>query len=226
MVAATGWAPSQLPADAVVTGTFIRMKAGTERTYPATLKIKGPRRFRSEAENGHVTIVNGDQAAIFSAEGANKQQGHRALSIRPLPLPFFSELATAAFGQYGIRYLGTEEVRGEVCEELLIEFHPDGASGANDIRRRVGRVRLWVSQTTYLPVQMELVRLAETNPTVSMEYLVRYSDYRLISGLAVPYRHEEYVHDRLRYRFQISDVQFNVGLQDSEFAIPTDLEAE
>jgi outer membrane lipoprotein-sorting protein len=59
-----------------------------------------------------------------------------------------------------------------------------------------------------------------------MEYLVRYSDYRLISGLAVPYRHEEYVHDRLRYRFQISDVQFNVGLQDSEFAIPTDLEAE
>src|SRR5213080_4612043 len=59
MVAATGWNPLNLPADAVVTGSVTR--SSDQVTSAVTLKIKGLGEFREDVQNSAgvtTTIVN------------------------------------------------------------------------------------------------------------------------------------------------------------------------
>src|SRR5437879_4018807 len=72
MVAATGWNPLNLPADAVVTGAVTR--TSDQVTSAVTLKIKGFGEFRADVQNSGVTstIVNNGQAAQVLPDGTSR----------------------------------------------------------------------------------------------------------------------------------------------------------
>jgi outer membrane lipoprotein-sorting protein len=43
------------------------------------------------------------------------------------------------------------------------------------------------------------------------------------NGIAVPFRQAEYVRNGLRYTLEISTVEMNVGIPESEFNIPAEI---
>jgi len=218
-LAATGWTAAQLPTDAVVTGEYVRISEGVERTFPATFEIKGTRRFKMTSEPGISLTLNDKQAVVQSSEGAWEIPPHSALSMRPLPLPMFTEIPSVSAAAFEIQYLGADVVEGESCDQLLIQPTLDPILGEDDLGRRAGRLKVWISQKTNLPVKMEYVRLADSNPGVTLEHTVRFSDYRITGAILVPFQLEESVLGRLLYKFRITSVQFNVGLLDSDFDI-------
>src|SRR5260370_20807781 len=94
MVAATGWNPLSLPADAVVTGVVTPVATSTSTV---TLKMKGLGEFRVDTQTVagvRSLILNIGQAALTLPDGTSQLlQIQDAVSIWPVHLPVFSSLA-------------------------------------------------------------------------------------------------------------------------------------
>lgn len=67
---------------------------------------------------------------------------------------------------------------------------------------------------------IEYTRVADNNPTALRTRVRSFSDYRVVGGLAVPFRQQDSDGGQLLYTLQLTQVQFNVGLSDSEFTLP------
>ncbi len=142
------------------------------------------------------------------------------MAIRPLVFPFFSDLVAAADTNVSVRYLGTETVAGQAAYRVEVSREPAPDDPAGELRRQAGRVTVWVSGATYLPILIEYTRVATDNPTALRTRVRALSDYRVVGGLVVPFRQEDSANGQLLYTLQLTQVQFNVGLADSEFALP------
>ncbi len=222
MAAATGWSQLTLPADAMATGTVTRYGGDTSDTVSVRLKARGFRQYRAEVGgfSGTTTIRNGDRAALQSAEGTKWLPAHSAQSTRAHVFPFFSDLIAAGSEDVAVRYLGLEDVGNEKAHrvEIFREPGPDQPSPAF-IRRRT-RMTVWVSATTALPLQIEYSRPADDNPSALLTRVRRFSDWRAVNGLALPFRQEELVNSKPVYSLQLTQAQFNVGLSDADFNLP------
>lgn len=223
MAAATGWSQLTVPRDAVATGTVTRYRGEVQDTVGITLKVKGYRQYRTEVQEAAsvtTTIVSGDRAAVLKPEGIQSIPSHAALSMRPLVFPFLSDLAAATNPNVILTYLGVENIRGESAYRIEITRQPTSDDPIGEAERRAGPLTVWVSATSGLPVQIEYPRIANDNPTAVHRRTRYLSDYRRVGGLAIPFRQEELVNGKPLFTLQLTQVQFNVGLSDSDFAIP------
>ncbi len=208
--AATGWSKLTVPTAITATGTVTRYRGDTKDTVGVTLKAKGFDKSRTELQGGATTIVNAGAGAASSFEGTKWINPHAARSIRAVAFPFLTEFVDFAEADVTVRYLGVEAVRGEQAHRIELS-----KGSAGDIPFVV-----WVSSTTGLPVQIQYIRLANDNPSARSPHIRYLSDYRAVNGLAVPLFQEDSVNGQVLYTLQLSQVQFNVGLSDSDFTLP------
>lgn len=223
MAGATGWNQLTVPRDAVATGTVTRYRGDSQDTVGITLKVKGYRQYRTEVQEAAsvtTTIVSGDRAAVVKPEGTQFIPSHAALSMRPLVFPFLSDLAAATDPNVILSYLGVEDIRGESAYRIEITRQPASDDPIGQAERRAGPLTVWVSATSGLPVQIEYPRVANDNPTAVRRRTRYLSDYRVVGGLAVPFRQEESVNGRVLFVLQLTQVAFNAGLSDSDFSLP------
>lgn len=223
MAAATGWNPVTVPADAVATGTVTRFQGETRDTVAVTLKAKGARRFRTEVQQGASvtsTIVNGAGAAVLSPQATRWIPAHAVLAMRPMAFPFLSDLVATGDASVVVRYLGTETVRGEAAHKVEVFREPPTDDPTPEFSRRASRLVVWVSTVSGLPLQIEYRRIASDNATALSSHLRSFSDYRRVGGLLIPFHQEETLNGQPLLTLQLTQVQFNVGLPDSDFALP------
>lgn len=223
---ATGWTSSQLPSDAIVDGEFLRVFDGVEQSFPATVKIKGRHRFKMAAESGMTSIVNEKDAVITTSTEKRRLPGYSAYAMRPSVLPMFSELPLASAGTFNIRDRGKGRVNEEPCLKVEIEPALTDKTDPDRLRRRAATIAVWVSEATGLIMQVEYLRPTDSNPSDFLRITDRYSDYRRLGTMMVPYEHEEFVEGRSLYRFKAKNIAFNTGIPDSEFEIPADQEGK
>ena len=222
MAAATGWSQFTLPADAVATGTVTRYQGDASDSVTVRLKARGLRQYCAEVGgfSGTTTIRNGDRAVLQTSQGTQELAAHSAQSLRAITFPFFSDLTATAGQDMAVRYAGLEAIgdekahRVEIFRELGTE-RPDA-----EFTRRASRMTVWVSATTWLPLQIEYTRPGDDNPSALLTRVRRFSDWRAVNGLALPFRQEEFINGKAFYSLQLSQAQFNVGLSDADFALP------
>jgi hypothetical protein len=219
-----GWNSSQLPSHAIVEGEFVRVMEGVEHTFPATFKIKGPHRFKMTSDSGLTSIVNDKKAIIKTATESRKVPGHSAYAMRPMALPFFSEIPNLSADQFEIVQKNAETVMGRMCDVISIEPNISPKDDPGGLRRRAGKLKLWIAQATRLLAQVEFVRPMDTNPAAMLEYTVRFSDYRRVGEIMVPFEHEELIRGRSLYKFKVKSVEFDVDIPDEEFEIAEEKE--
>jgi len=223
MAAASGWTQLTVPVDVVATGVSVRHYGDNRSPMNVTLKAKGFRRYRTEVQDGisvSTTVVNGDRAAVLTSSGAQFFPPHAVLSMRPLTFPFLSELSTLADGDVTLRYVGTETVWGELTHRIEIGRQPAADDPWGVSRALASRITVWVSANTWLPVQIQHLRVPPGNPRLAKPFLRHLSDYRVVGGLLVPFRQEEFAKGTPIYTLQLNQVLVNVGLSDAEFALP------
>ncbi len=223
MVAATGWNPLNLPADAVVTGSVTR--SSDQVTSAVTLKIKGLGEFREDVQNSAgvtTTVVNNGLAAQLLPDGTSRVLALQdAVSIWPVDVPIFSNLPLAASAQnFSVASLGTEMVSGALSNKIQISAQIQPVDPITDVTSRTASIIVWLDATTALPVQLQYTRLASDNPTASSLHIRQFSNYQQVSGMLVAFTQQEFMNGRLLYAFQFSAVNFNVGLTDADFALP------
>lgn len=224
VAAVTGWNSLNLPRDAVATGRGIRYKAGAPETVELSLKARGPYQYRAEIQTGATvvsTVVNGLDAATFGPNGSRFISPESAVSIRPWALPFFTDITALGDPAVTLRYLGPEELEGITTHKVEIARQFGSSEPLAGSRARAGKFMVWVSTSTGLPVQIGYPLMASDHPKASITAIRRFSDYRSVLGIAVPFQQEELVQGTPRYSLQLTNVSFNVGLSDSDFQLPT-----
>lgn len=224
MTIATGWGRAGTVNDLTATGNVARYFEDRQDSVQITFKVRGAQRYRTEVNDGGTlttTIVNGLRAATISSKATKFLPAQTAISMKPVAFPFLLDLTAAGDASVSVRYSGTEEVQGQVVHRVEIYREPDSNDPTAFIRKNAAAVTVWVSATTWLPVQIQYFRIAETNPSATLARLRRFSDYRMVGGLAVPFLQEEFVEKRLLYTLRLDQVRLNVGLSDSEFTLPS-----
>jgi outer membrane lipoprotein-sorting protein len=221
MASATGWNKHTVPNDVIATGTVTRLSRPSPDTVDIVVKSKGQRLFRLEVQNGsYVTIVKDDQVVAQNPTGARLLPISAAISIQPFVFPFYSDLADFQDPHVVLQYASLDTVNGRAAYRVEVIRQPD-ASDANAARhRQVQRTTVWISADTFLPLQIATPAVAEDNPSSVATRYIRFSDYRNVGGLQVPFRQEEFVNSSPVSIIQLSDVRFNVGLSAADFSFP------
>lgn len=218
MLSVTGWSA---PADAVATGTVTRYRGDIQDVVNVTLKFKGHSEARvdvADPTSPTSTVINGEQAAL------TKSAETRSIPSRSTPspsvaLPIFSALLNTSDPNLAFRFMGTETVSGQTASRLEIDYISPPDDPRPQAQRRDGHLTLWVSVASLLPIQIQYPRISKDNPTSVFTATRVYSDYRTISGVAVPFHQDEYGGNQHISSLQLDTVSFNEGLSDAEFAI-------
>lgn len=221
MTSATGWSNASLPQDATATGAITSYSSSSPITVNAVYKSKGPRLFRADVQQSTgtvTTVLNGDSAGTLAPSGQQALPGHVALGMRPFVFPFFCGLlsSTSTVAQYQ----GIETVDGQSGYRISVSSLPSGTDPMSVMRAQASHVTVWVAVPTGLPIQMEYARPSLDNSTASRLIRRKFSNYRIVNGLAVPFHQEEFANNQLLSALDLSSVAFNVGLSDADFTVP------
>lgn len=221
MASATGWNAVNLPADAQAIGILTIEDGSSPETFPVTLSAKGCRLFRSDVQFSdgiHSTIVNQDSAAAITPATTQVLPSFSALSINSFEVPFFclpSVLAAA-----NLSFAGTESVAGQSAYRIEINPIVSSTDPLVGSRQTAGELTLWISTASGMPVQLRSRLVAPYSAAVSVDVLRVFSDFRVVSGIAVPFQQQQFTQGRLRSTLRLSSVVFNMGVPDSAFSIP------
>lgn len=215
MLAAGGWSPPSLPSDAVAMATLSMGSAdGTPTTKTITFKARGRTQFRWEYSESPGQATISDLPAGLARAGTG--MGITPQSAQPWLLPFLGRLQEFADPAVRVEYLGTENIR-EPTYRLRFRRVPDPTDLRADEVKAGSPMTVWLSATTFLPVQIEYLQQSFTNRLAFMRRVRRYGDYRLMQGILVPFHQEVWSEKQLVYTLDISSVQFNVGLPAADF---------
>lgn len=224
MVAATGWSSSQIPKDAIAIGTVSNSQSGDSTPANFTLKVKTCSEYRidTEGSNGPTSlIINGDGGAVQTPAETDVIPPLSANSMQPLVLAFFCDLGYFADPNVSVSFVGTESVSGQPANKIQITRLPAASNTGAVSGPLPGGLTVWISAANSLPVQISWSLISDNNPAAKLAVTTFLSDYRTISGIAVPLHQEQQAAGSVIHELQLNSVTFNNGLDDSIFALPT-----
>jgi hypothetical protein len=220
MSIAMGWIASQLPADTVVSGTMARANSSSA---PFTLKARGCNQFRVDTQDvsGPVsTVVNGNTASLTRATGVSLIPAPSAFSLRSTILPFYCVSAFLQNPNFSAIYAGSETIAGQTAYRVDIASTSVTTDRVDQARATGAVITVWIAASTWQPVQMCTTILGVGNSTAALNLMWTLSDYRTVSGIAIPFHQEATIRGQQpAYSVQLNSVAFNTGLGDSNFAV-------
>jgi hypothetical protein len=208
--------------DSLSSGTATIYFSGGSVSCPITTKSKGLRETRVELQKSTGTIiriVNQGQGAIVRPDGSVKTlYSNNTFYEHVEHIPLLSVLAAYAGGSVNLLYKGVAQVQGQSEDVVEIDFIPNLANGS--LYASMSSTLFFVNQTTKLvdKIQRSTFYEGDQNDTVNEE--AYFSDYRSVNGMIVPFHQTVFADGQLETDLTFSTVTLNVGLPDSDFALP------
>lgn len=180
---------------------------------PLTIDTLGNDHWRSELDTPKehkVTVVNSGRGQTQYADGrisplAENNTSHQ----RPMHIPCLTNMALPP-AVVQANYLRAETVGADTLDviEVLLANRPS-LKRAADLMRNV----VWISRSTGLLMKLQYVNAAENDSNDTQTVEISYSDYRVVSGLAVPF-HQTTTAGGLSLDLQLDSVQLNTTVAD------------
>ena len=152
---------------------------------PVTIDSQGNHRWRSELDTpkGHkTTIVNDGHGQMLDKSGnATPLAEANTFHQRPMHIPCLSNVGLAAVQATVLR---SETIGKDTFDviELLPADHPSFAP----VIERMKTVA-WISRTTGYLGRLQYINSSELNDSATQAVTIDYADYRVISGMSVPF---------------------------------------
>lgn len=213
MMAASGWSPANLPADAVVNATVTL--SGLDAPPPKTLifKARGRTQFRWEyIGDGRVTVADLSSGRVTNRIGIPSA----AQNGQPWLLPFLGRIQDFVSSPTNLVYLGKETL-SESTYKIVVRPSSSQSSARSDEVAMGMPTTIWLSAKTLLPVQIEYFAQSFTNRLAFMKRTRKYGGYKQVGSLLVPFQQEVWSGNQKLYSVEIQDVRFNVGVSSAEF---------
>lgn len=224
-LAAMGGAQALAFADSLAIGNVQSFKPdGTSVTLPIVKKTKGTKMVRTEVqrpEGTRLRIVNSGIGALQFPNGTIRRLfPNNTVAERIEHIPALSILSEWQSSNIEARYIGADTVNSSPVQVVAISFIPTSDPQWIGFYRSTTQTLFFIDQTTNLVSKIQYQNFAENDSNVSEKVEVFFSDYRLVSGVLVPFTQSSYADGRLRSTLTLTSFAFNTGLSDSEFAIP------
>jgi hypothetical protein len=127
-----------------------------------------------------------------------------------LAFPFGPVLAALGNPFYALTYKGIVQLDGHSVHDIHLQrVLPNQIDEGNQYQTR----------EFFIDVSTLQIAMTQDLAPKGMVHQVRYSDYRLLAGLLLPFSISETMADQHTWEIQLSQISFNTGLQDSAFTI-------
>ncbi len=121
---------------------------------------------------------------------------------------------------YGATYVGHETREGQAVEHLTISQSPavQTPSGAPTLAH-LSQMDFFLDSTTFLPVAVTFNIHPDNNALLDIPIEVRFSDYRSVNDVQVPFHVAKYLNNGLILDLQFQTVTLNSGLTATSFSL-------
>lgn len=210
-------------ADMTLTGTARWIAGSSDESGTAILKIRGRGDSRLELNlpsSQRVEVrshdANGPIGAWKDGEGKSGDEARHNAWTEPawfFPVPLLASLSTP---NTAAEYLGA----GEKGEHLKITRSAAEASAEwQGITRKLSATEVYLNPTTALPEAVTFNIHPDDDYGTDIPIEVRFSDYRDVNGIRVPFSIQRYLNNGLVLDISIENVVVNSGLPDSDFTL-------
>lgn len=207
--------------DSVARGTLTILRGVTRSVASITIKTKGSNRIRSEITEGgkqRISIQRSDVGATVEAGKSSYLPFHNTYNKHVQHIPAFSQMSGYSREDFTIEYKGLGTFRGKAVHIIaVIREDPQGPASR---LRELTPVDYFIDSTSFLPVGMLYVARGDNDRTARVAIENVYSDYRRVGGLVIPFQMTRSWRGREVMTLQLTDISFNLGVSDQEFAIP------
>ena len=208
-----------LPADLTIQGQ-ITDKAGTR---PLRIQIKGTDKVRYEAGTGARTVVsifNGRSGWTGSPTSLKALPEHAAVH-RAAEIPFLDVITEAGNARFKAFDRGLERVGQSTLRHLAIRLS-DPKPQQRFLNRALHEdVEVFIDPGTNLIVRSQRLLAADNSMDFRVPSILDFSDYRVVGGMAIPFRIANTVGTVNSGMYQstwvIQSVAVNQGIADSVF---------
>lgn len=217
---ASGWTQSTPVVDAVAQGTVSTFADGSNsKTFLMKIAARDKYRYEITGPESITAIANGPAGSLYKSGKTSSLSSAWAVSARPPAFMSLTDIPLQQDSQVTREYVGTARIGNSDVYGIRVTRMPNTNEPLAALRKTTDQTTVWVSATNWLPVAVDFIRLGSSNPSLVLHYRRILSDYRIVQGVMVPFRQEEYVEGQFAMVFQFSSVSFNQGLPDTEFAV-------
>jgi hypothetical protein len=218
--AALGAAVSAQITDTVIQATVTNPDDPNATSGTVTIKTKGTDMVRWEGTNGgksFVTIAAHGQlkhkAGGVWASDASANAIHQRMTHLPA-LMVFQELAR---GDLSATHVAEETLNGHSVHHLTIVRVSNLNSPIDAQLTKNSRIEVFIDAQTGLIAKIEYIHVSSTDWRLGSPVEVFYDDYRTVNGMQIPFHQRTVINKNFTTDLQITSVQFNAGLADTEF---------
>lgn len=225
LVALSGNTPTS---DVTLTGTAHYIAGSDDETGTATLKaIIGASRIDLNLSSGTRSEIQNASAATPAGIWSGPDGVSHAIIFHNLltePAWFFPTFPIAhgvsSSGGYLASYIGHETHNEQAVEHVTIAQSPalPFPAGASTIAH-LSQMDFFLDSTTFLPTAITFNIHPDNNALLDIPIEVRFSDYRVVSGVQVPFHVQKFLNNGLILDLQLQAATLNTGLTAAVFAV-------
>jgi hypothetical protein len=215
-------------ADVTLTGTVEWIAGSDDETGAVTLKAlaSGEASLSAALPSGtiteiHSSIANGPAANWTDKAGTlHVMAMHNCWTDAGWFFPTFSS-AFASSQNVQVAYVGQESLDGISVQHIrLNRIVPGDPTGApSSLVSHLSQTELYFDAQSFLPVAVTFNIHPDNNGSLDIPVEVKYSDYRSVGGLQIPFRIQQFVQFGLHIDIQLANATINSGMTSSQFQV-------
>lgn len=210
-------------ADYTASGAITYHWAGKDVDGNVTLRGRGLDQFRMDASlpTGvrSWAASRGVSSQLAEDGSVSRTRGFATLNPSSFVLPYLLLAAALKSPNYNLSFKGVVEVDGHSAYDLQVgtimpaESNPQSSSTGIDV------TDFFIDSSTWEVLMMRDMARPQRNSLAGPVHEIRFSDYRAVSGVVVPFSIKEAVGGQETWVMHLSSVTFNPGLSDSTFQL-------
>ncbi len=225
LAATTGGQPIS---DVTLQGTARRIAGSDDETGTAVLKAiaAGASRLDLSFPSGSQSEVRANsadgRAGVWSGADDVKQPiaWHNLWTDSCWFFPASTLTALSDPNRYSLAYLGQERRNGQSVVHLSAsQVVSTRSTKSSALIQRLSQMEIFLDSTSLLPVALSFSVHPDGDAGLDIPVEIRFSDYRLVGGVQVPFRVQRFLNNGLVLELQFQTVAVNTGLAASAFTI-------
>jgi hypothetical protein len=189
-----------------------------QRTYSGTLKTLAGGMLREDLnlpEGPAVLVQRGGIAQSSQSALPAKLAGAKSLADAGIThIPVFSILKDWADPSLRVEYVGLEKLDAAQAYHVRVHRTPDPKIAGSEFS---SQVEFFIDAESFLVSRLIYSMHPATNLAISEPVEVRYQDFRLFSGILVPFQVSSFVRGHLLSSYTVTSFAANQNLSDADF---------
>jgi len=212
-----------VPGQTVTVTGAITLSADKPVVFPVVITSRGSSQMRSvitTPKGPRLFIVNNGHGVIRYPDGTVKWLAdENMVSQRVSHIPAISLLSEYASPGTSLENIGPATVDGRLADVVAIGIYSGNDTSSAQQEAKKTRTLIYSDHASGLVLRVQQLNYGEDIRSDAQQFETRYSDYRDVSGVLVPFHQQLYVDGRLLQDFVISSVTFGTIVSDADFAL-------